>query len=595
MTRRAAPILLRLSLHSIPRRPTTIDYQRHRPEQTLLHEVVREYLEGFIAGSRERAAPVARFVERELRAYLACGVLAHGFLRLHCDACGRDRLLAFSCKGRAVCPSCGGRRMAGTAAHLVDRVIPEVPVRQWVLTLPYPLRYRCAWDARLTSEVLRAFLRALFADQRRRARLHHGVRSGSCGAVTAIQRFGSALNLAPHFYTLLLDGIYPGPAHTPGAFLPLPPPETEDVARVMTGTARRIMRLLEKRGLEREDDPLVGDDPLLATLIAASIRSRIATGPHAGEPWRRLGDRVEPLEAEEESEAAGSKPPNRCVREGGMSLHADVAVPARDRKRLERLSRYVLRQPIALERLEALPDGRLTYRLKRQWRDGTTHIVMERHELLERLAPLIPPPRAHQVRYHGILAPCASGRDRVVPGAGRSVSATRLCEKGNGNVVHATRGTEACGPPEGETGGRAGPLPQQKNSTPQARSTAPSDRDSRAPQYAPQNRARVSGEAIRSGSSLFARSRRLPWAELLKRVFGIDALRCECGKPMRVLAAITEPAVAKRILACMDLPSRAPPLPPAHGPGSGATSWPEETGAADFDQTAPDDDWGPIV
>ena len=105
-------ILLRLSLHLVPRRPTTIDYQRHQPEQTLLHEVIGEHLEGFIANSRERDAPVARFVERELRAYLKCGVLAHGFLRLHCDACGHDRLLAFSCKGRAVCPSCGGRRMA---------------------------------------------------------------------------------------------------------------------------------------------------------------------------------------------------------------------------------------------------------------------------------------------------------------------------------------------------------------------------------------------------------------------------------------------------------------------------------------------------
>ncbi len=133
--------MLRLRLHSAPRRLNTIDYQRHRPEQTLLHEVIREHLEGFITGSRERAAPVARFVERELRAYLECGVLAHGFLRLHCDACGNDRLLAFSCKGRAVCPSCAGRRMADTAAHLVDRVIPEAPVWQWLLTLPYPLRY----------------------------------------------------------------------------------------------------------------------------------------------------------------------------------------------------------------------------------------------------------------------------------------------------------------------------------------------------------------------------------------------------------------------------------------------------------------------
>ncbi|MBK7950722.1 MAG: transposase [Deltaproteobacteria bacterium] len=98
-----------------------------------------------------------------------------------------------------------------------------------------------------------------------------------------------------------------------------------------------------------------------------------------------------------------------------MSLHADVAVPTRDRKRLERLCRYVARPPLALARLEALTDGRLAYRLKTPWRDRTTHVVMERRELLERLAPLIPPPRAHQVRYHGVLAPCASGRDRVVP------------------------------------------------------------------------------------------------------------------------------------------------------------------------------------
>ena len=96
-----------------------------------------------------------------------------------------------------------------------------------------------------------------------------------------------------------------------------------------------------------------------------------------------------------------------------MSLHADVSVPARDRRRLERLARYILRQPICLDRLEAQPDGRLSYKLKTQWRDGTIHILMERHELLERLAPLIPPPRAHQVRYFGILAPCASGRDTV--------------------------------------------------------------------------------------------------------------------------------------------------------------------------------------
>ena len=127
-------------------------------------------------------------------------------------------------------------------AELVDRVLPEVSIRQWVLRLPYPLRFRCAWNARLTSEVLRAFLRSVFTDQRRRARKLFGIRKGQCGSVTFVQRFGSALNLTPHFHTLVLDGVYPGPSHDHGHFVVLPPPETEDVARVLAGTARRILR-----------------------------------------------------------------------------------------------------------------------------------------------------------------------------------------------------------------------------------------------------------------------------------------------------------------------------------------------------------------
>jgi len=127
-------------------------YAPRRPEDTLLHQTVREQLETFLSRARQLDHPVPRFVEREFRAYLECGVLAHGFLRLHCDACGCDRLVPFSCKGR-FCPSCGGRRMADTAAHLVDRVLPEVPVRQWVLSLPFALRYRLAYDAPLTGHI----------------------------------------------------------------------------------------------------------------------------------------------------------------------------------------------------------------------------------------------------------------------------------------------------------------------------------------------------------------------------------------------------------------------------------------------------------
>ena len=220
--------------------------------------------------------------------------------------------------------------MSDTAAHLVDRVLPEVPFRQWVLTLPYALRYRCAYDAALTSEVLRAFLRALFAELRRRARRQWSLPRGPCGAVTFIQRFGSALNLNVHFHTLALDGVYSAPHGVPQRFLPVPPPSADEVARVLAGTARRITKLIESRALD--EDSLARDEPLLATLAAASLRTRIATGPYAGERWRRLGDRVEPDEGDADPEASP-----RVPQHAGMSLHADVAVPARDRRRLERL------------------------------------------------------------------------------------------------------------------------------------------------------------------------------------------------------------------------------------------------------------------
>jgi hypothetical protein len=564
------------------------EYERHEPEKTLLHQVLREELESFLARARESGSPVARFVEREIRAYLDCGILANGFLRVHCDDCGCDRLVAFSCKGRGFCPSCGGRRMADTAAHLVERVLPEVPIRQWVLTLPYPLRLPCAWDAKLTSAVLRAFLRSVFADQRRRAKQVHGVRNGQCAAVTFIQRFGSALNLTPHFHSLVLDGVYPGPAHAPGPFLPLPPPETEDVARVMAGTARRVMRLVESRGQRDDlDDGMAQDDPLLATLMAASIQSRIATGPAAGQRWRRLGDRVEPAD-----ENGTQEPPPRCVREGGMSLHADVAVPARDRKRLERLYRYVARPPIAIDRLEALPDGRLAYRLKTRWRDGTTHVLIQRHELLERLAPLIPPPRAHQVRYHGLLAPCASGRDRVVP---RPVVSSEAGAAGPVAVADgSTRLLEQANRREGSDEPAQNISESLERSLETASSATPDLRADRATT----NAAGTGAEHGRGGTPHTVRTRRSLWAELLQRVFEVAALRCpRCGGRMRVLAAITEADVARRILACLNLPTRAPP-PARSRPGGRTGARPADeapsAGQADalwspfeFDQSTP--------
>jgi hypothetical protein len=115
-------------------------YERRRPERTPLYGLVADHLESWLASQQAQDEAVAGYVEHEFRAYLRCGILCHGFARARCSECRHAFLIAFSCKRRGVCPSCNGRRMAQTAAHLADRVIPPVPVRQWVVSIPKRLR-----------------------------------------------------------------------------------------------------------------------------------------------------------------------------------------------------------------------------------------------------------------------------------------------------------------------------------------------------------------------------------------------------------------------------------------------------------------------
>ena len=133
--------------------------------------------------SHEPSSRDFAFIEQEFRRYLDCGILAKGFARLRCPSCGFERLVAFSCKGR-LCPSCWARKAADTAAHLVDRVLPEAPYRQWVLTCPWKVRFLLAMDRKFLSEMLRVFLRTLFAWQRLRGR-QASILDGQPGAVSS--------------------------------------------------------------------------------------------------------------------------------------------------------------------------------------------------------------------------------------------------------------------------------------------------------------------------------------------------------------------------------------------------------------------------
>ncbi|MBW2547473.1 MAG: transposase zinc-binding domain-containing protein, partial [Deltaproteobacteria bacterium] len=173
-------------------------------------------------------------------------MLAHGFARFRCGACGTDRLVAFSCKGRGFCPSCGGRRMTERAAHLIDHVLPRTPVRQWVLSLPFELRYRLAWDHKLCRAVLAVYTRALLGFYRKRAKAS-GHRDGRTGTVTVIQRFGGALNLNVHFHTLAVDGVFVREPDGSLSFAAAKAPTDDEVEALLGVIRKRVLRLLVRR------------------------------------------------------------------------------------------------------------------------------------------------------------------------------------------------------------------------------------------------------------------------------------------------------------------------------------------------------------
>ena len=136
-------------------------YSRHRPEATLLNQLVAEHYPRFRDRRAAEGRALPRYVEDEFDAYLKCGLLEQGFLRVKCDACQADKLVAFSCKRRGFCPSCGARRMVETAALLVDNVLPQQPVRQWVLSMPFALRYLLATRPKVITQVLCIVYRAI--------------------------------------------------------------------------------------------------------------------------------------------------------------------------------------------------------------------------------------------------------------------------------------------------------------------------------------------------------------------------------------------------------------------------------------------------
>jgi len=483
----------------------------------------------------ERVVP--RFCVREVEAFLRCGILAHGFARVHCDTCRKDDVVAFSCKGRGFCPSCGTRRMVDTAAWLVDHVIPAVPVRQWVLSLPYRVRVLCAYDPDVCAGVRRILVRAVSGYYESRARLL-GLPRARAGAVAFAQRFDSGLRVNLHFHVLWLDGVYVHDLRLGRVeFCEHEEVTDVEVAKLVSAIRDRVLRYLRRTGKWADEGDVdceaSGAGDLQQELGAAAVQGKAALGERAGRRDQRIGQgtRAEPF----------VKAP-LCADVDGFSLHAGVWVAARDRERLEKLCRYAGRPAIAESRLRVLPDGRVAYSLKKTWKDGTTHVVLEPQVLMERLCALVPRPRRHLVTYHGVLAPAAGIRPRVVPQVDEVEAGGCRHADGEGGGV----GEEPIAAAGGEVDAVRRMLRQ------------------RLVPHRPGKRRQGQGR------------RRYSWPQLLARVFLIDVLLCRhCGGRRRLLAAIHDPESIRRVLVAMRLPTEVPVLAAPRGPPAGEAGFGE--------------------
>ena len=377
-------------------------YQRRAGQHGVVHRVVRAGLASLQDDARGLGWLPRHFLA-EVRGFLRCGVLAHGFTRVRCDACGDESLVAFSCKGRGLCPSCSARRAHVTAAHLVDDVLPRAPYRQWTLAFPFRLRWVLVKTPRLLARLQRVLFGAIAARQRRVARRGGATGRLHTGAVVMTQYFGSALQLTPHFHGLVPDGVF---VEEEGGvrFEAVPPPTPKEVAQLARRFVRRARVELEKSGVLEAD--LYPEDALEA-LRLASLQERLPWGDGGERAPRALHGRVAVVE--------------------GYSLHADTWVHANDREGLARLARYGARGALASSRVTLREDGAVEYRMKKTAGNGASVLVMTAGDFLRRLAALVPPPGRHLVHFHGGFGPHARVRKQLVALVPRAEATEATC------------------------------------------------------------------------------------------------------------------------------------------------------------------------
>jgi len=287
--------------------------------------------------------------------YLDCGDWNSGFARVRCRKCPEEFLVAFSCRGRGLCPSCGAKRAAELGAFLAEEVVEDVGHAQWVFTVPKMLRVYFLYHRELLGDLSRAAYETVKELMSAAAGEEKGFRPG---VVSMVQTFGDRANYHPHVHALATRGGWTDS----GEWVPVPYVDERAAEELFR---HKVLSLLRRRGLLSEER--------IELLLS----------------WRR----------------------------SGFSVHNRVYAHPGEGREFEALVRYMSRSPVSLKRLRFVPGAKEVVYTRKGRHDAaepTNDEKIDAQEFVARVLVQIPDPRRHLVRYYGAYSNRARGQRRKV-------------------------------------------------------------------------------------------------------------------------------------------------------------------------------------
>jgi hypothetical protein len=322
-------------------------YRQRNPRATPLYQLLETHYETVKGNWEERFERRYGFwrgyYDTAVARYYDCGLFESGFARVKCTECPYEFLVAFSCKGRGLCPSCGAKRAAIFSELLRSQILADVPHAQWVFSLPKMLRPYFLYHRELLGDLARLAFETV--SEMMLAVLEVDAPDARPGMVAVIQTFASSLKWNPHIHAIASRGLFT----TDGKWIPVPYVDTHKAELLFR---HKILRLLRERGLISQERI----DLLLS--------------------WRN----------------------------SGFSVHNRTTVYPNDTDGLHKLACYLMRAPVNLSRLRFDPASAMLVYEPKRGDPLDDDALTDPLEFLARVLIHIPEPNKHLVHFYGAYA-----------------------------------------------------------------------------------------------------------------------------------------------------------------------------------------------